>query len=117
MATEPVPPADLALAGLVHDLNNVFETISEAADLVAGDPEWAALMAAVQRSVERGRRLVGVYLDQSRSGPELDVVLDRAITFLNDFLAHLQGVKVKIHKRLAPASACLADRATGSESS
>lgn len=92
--------ADLTLAGLVHDLNNVFETISEAADLVSSDEEWKQLAAAIHRSVERGRRLVGCYADQNRSGPELGDIVDRAGTFLQDFLAHLPGTKVKLHKRL-----------------
>lgn len=92
--------ADLTLAGLVHDLNNVFETISEAADLVSSDEEWRQLAAAIHRSVERGRRLVGCYADQNRSGPELTDIVDRAGTFLQDFLAHLPGTKVKLQKRL-----------------
>ena len=33
--------SDLTLAGLVHDLNNVFQTISEAAELVSEDPKWS----------------------------------------------------------------------------
>jgi signal transduction histidine kinase len=95
-----VPP-DLTLAGLVHDLNNVFETILEAAELVSTDPQWKAVAATVQRSVERGQRIVGGYADQSRAGLDLDVVIDRAAMFLQDFLAHLPGVKIKVVRRLA----------------
>jgi signal transduction histidine kinase len=93
------PTTDLTLAGLVHDLNNVFETISEAADLASADPQWNSLMAAIQRSVDRGRRIVDSYVDQSRSGPELELVVDRAATFLKDFLVHLPGIKVKVHHK------------------
>ncbi|MBI5085183.1 MAG: HAMP domain-containing histidine kinase [Acidobacteria bacterium] len=92
-------PADLTLPGLVHDLNNVFETISEAADLVSSDPQWANLAAAIHRSVDRGRRIVGCYAGQSRSGTDLDVAIDRAATFLHDFLPLLPGTKVKLHKK------------------
>ncbi|MBI5281880.1 MAG: HAMP domain-containing histidine kinase [Candidatus Solibacter usitatus] len=91
---------DLTLPGLVHDLNNVFETISEAAELVSTDPEWANLAAAIQRSVDRGRRIVGCYAGQSRSGPDLEVAVDRAATFLHDFLPHLPGTKVKLLKKI-----------------
>ena len=35
--------ADLRLEGLVHDLNNVFQTIAESADLLASDPKWGRL--------------------------------------------------------------------------
>lgn len=97
---ETAPPPDLALAGLVHDLNNVFETISEAAELVSSDPQWAKVAAAVQRSVDRGRRIVGAYAGLGRSGADLDDVVDRAATFLNDFLTHMPGVKVKLHRRV-----------------
>ncbi len=94
-------PADLAIAGLVHDLNNVFETILEAAELVSEDASWKPVAATIQRSVERGQRIVGGYAGQSRGGLELDVVIDRAATFLQDFVAHLPGVKVKVVRRLA----------------
>jgi len=98
--SEGTGASDLTLMGLVHDLNNVFETISEAADIVSGDPEWAAVAAAILRSVDRGRRIVGRYADQSRTGPELEVVVDRAVTFLQDFLTHLTGVKVKVQRKV-----------------
>lgn len=104
--TDPNPSTDLTLAGLVHDLNNVFETISEAAELVSDDPQWRSLAQAIHRSVERGRRIVGLYADQSRSGPELDLVVERAATFLQDFLTHLPGTKVKVTRRV-PAGLCL----------
>jgi signal transduction histidine kinase len=95
---------------LVHDLNNVFETITEAAELLRDDPRWQGVGAAIHRSVDRGRRIVGCYAEQSRSGPELEEVLDRATTFLQDFLRHLPGTKVKVHARV-PSGMCLAGTA------
>lgn len=97
---DPNPTPDLTLAGLVHDLNNVFETISEAAELVSGDPQSRALAQAIHRSVDRGRRIVGLYVDQSRSGPEIDLVVERAATFLQDFLTHMPGTKVKVIRKV-----------------
>ena len=48
---------DLTLSGLVHDLNNVFQTLVDAADLLSGDPRYAKLSAAILRSVERGKNI------------------------------------------------------------
>lgn len=92
--------ADLTLPGLVHDLNNVFETISDAAELLATDERWRDLSAAVLRSVDRGRRIVGVYAGQNRAGADLGEVVDRAETFLRDFLRHLSGAKIRVHRHI-----------------
>jgi signal transduction histidine kinase len=97
--------SDLTLAGLVHDLNNVFETVSDTADLLSEDPKWVQVAAALRRSVERGQRIVGCYADHSRSGQDLDDVVDRAALFLSDFLRHLPGGgKIKVAKRLSPGA-------------
>ena len=91
---------DLALAGLIHDLNNVFETISEASELVLTDPQWTPVAEAIQRSVEGGRRILGDYAGMNRSGADLDVVVERASTFLSDFLHHMPGVEVRLLRRI-----------------
>jgi signal transduction histidine kinase len=93
---------DLALAGLVHDLSNVFETISEAAELVLEDAQWTPVAEAIQRSVESGRRILGCYAGINRSGADLDLVVERAATFLSDFLHHLPGVRVKLVRKVPP---------------
>ncbi|MBI4891152.1 MAG: GHKL domain-containing protein [Acidobacteria bacterium] len=92
--------SDLTLPGLVHDLNNVFETISEAAEVIGDDPRWAGIAGAIQRSVDHGRRIVGCYAGQSRVGPELDGIVERAATFLQDFLTHMTGGKVSVTRRI-----------------
>jgi signal transduction histidine kinase len=107
MVPESAPLSELTLAGLVHDLNNVFETISEGADLLAEDPQWAHVAAALQRSVERGQRIVGSFVDQSRTGQDLDDVVDRATLFLKDFLRHVPGGKIKVTKRLGSGARLL----------
>ena len=108
MVPESAPLSDLTLAGLVHDLNNVFETISEGADLLAEDPQWAHVAAALQRSVERGQRIVGSYADQSRTGQDLDDIVDRAALFLKDFLRHVPGGgRIKVAKRLGSGARLL----------
>ena len=50
-----IQATDLTLPCLVHDLNNVFQTLVDAADLLAGDPQWAPVSAAILRSIERGK--------------------------------------------------------------
>jgi len=44
-------------AGLIHDLNNVFQTLMDAADSLSDDPRWASVSAAIFRSIERARKL------------------------------------------------------------
>lgn len=103
--SEPEQLSDLTLAGLVHDLNNVFETVSETADLLSEDPRWAQVAAALRRSVERGQRIVGSYAGSNRSGQDLDDIVDRAALFLSDFLKHLPGGgKIKVARRLSPGT-------------
>jgi signal transduction histidine kinase len=94
--TKGSPRNDLALAGLVHDLSNVFETISEASELVLEDARWSPVAEAIQRSVESGRRILGCYAGINRSGADLDLVVERAAVFLTDFLHHMPGVQVNL---------------------
>lgn len=86
----------LALAGLVHDLNNVLETIGEAAELIADDPKWEGVAAAVTRSVERGRRLVGSLAGQAKPGCELRETAGRAAGFLQDLATLLRLPSVQV---------------------
>ena len=46
--------SELTVEGLAHDLNNVFETLSEAAEVLATDGKWTKLAKTIQRSVQRG---------------------------------------------------------------
>jgi signal transduction histidine kinase len=57
--------SDLTHECLIHDLNNVFETITEAAELLNADRHWRPLAATLQRSVARGKRLVGAIPDHT----------------------------------------------------
>ena len=82
---------DLALEGLVHDLNNVLETIAEAADLLSEDGRWAAVAAAIHRSVDRGQRIIGGFVETTRGTAELDAVVRAAVGFTKDFLAAVRS--------------------------
>jgi signal transduction histidine kinase len=100
MAREP--DSDLTLEGLVHDLNNVFETISSAAGLLAGDPKWARVATALGRSAARGRRLLGTFVDQSMSELDLAVIVERASGIVGDLKATLLSSDVEIRTNLEP---------------
>jgi signal transduction histidine kinase len=86
---------DLALPGLLHDLNNIFQTLVDAADLLSEDPHWAPLSAAILRSVERGRR-VSFSLQAGRSsGVAFETILENAIAFVEDALLAGRGPAIQ----------------------
>ena len=66
--------SDLTRESLIHDLNNVFETITEVADLLSSDRQWKPLAATLTRCVARGKRLTGAIPD---STPNLAAVIAR----------------------------------------
>jgi signal transduction histidine kinase len=74
--------ADLSYESLVHDLNNVFETITEAAELLNADKRWKPLAATLSRSVTRGKRLLGAIPDTT---PNLAAIVDDAIQSVTDY--------------------------------
>lgn len=92
---------DLTLAGLVHDLKNVFETISEAAELLGTDHRWATLAAAIERSVEQGRRITAS-LQESVETFELELILDNAIQCTRDFLITPQRPEIRFVRHVEP---------------
>lgn len=73
---------DLTREDLIHDLNNVFETITEAAELLAADKRWKALAATLARSVTRGKRLLGAIPDSS---PNLASIVSAATQYVTDY--------------------------------
>jgi signal transduction histidine kinase len=100
LQTEMQP--DLTLPCLVHDLNNVFQTLVEAADLLATDPRWAALSAAIVRSVERGKNLTASIQQSEQSSAPLDTVLGHAISFVEDSLIAGRGPKISFSCLIEP---------------
>src|SRR5581483_3048671 len=67
---------------LVHDLNNVFETITEVAELLSADKRWKPLAATLARSVARGKRLLGALPDTT---PNLATIVDHASQSVTDY--------------------------------
>jgi signal transduction histidine kinase len=92
---------DLALAGLIHDLNNVFQTIIEAADLLSGDPKWLTLSNTIVRSIERGKGITGSLHDSTRSA-DFEGILDRAIQFTEDLRNFTQVPPVQFDREIEP---------------
>ena len=65
---------DLVLAGLMHDLNNVFQTVGHAADLLSTDPNWKDTSDALLGCVERGRSIVESIAEESGPVDLADIV-------------------------------------------
>src|SRR6185369_15762862 len=85
---------DLTLSGLVHDLNNVFQTPVDAADLLSGDPRYAKLSAAILRSVERGKNIAAGLQAGSGPGTPFEQILANAIAFVEDSIAAGRGPEI-----------------------
>jgi signal transduction histidine kinase len=95
--------ADLTLEGLVHDLNNVFQTIAESADLLGNDPAWEKLAQTLQRSVDQGQRIVHSILETNRSATELVPVIENAAQFCQDYLECANRPKIGFVHEIDPA--------------
>lgn len=97
-----MPVADLTLEGLVHDLNNVFQTIAESADLLGHDPKWEKLARTLQRSVDRGQRIAHSILETNRSATELIPVIENAAQFCQDYLECANRPKLAFTREIDP---------------
>jgi signal transduction histidine kinase len=100
---EAVAETDLTLPCLVHDLNNVFQTLTEAADLLSGDPRWSALSAAILRSVERGRNVTQSIQSTGDNFASLDQILNDAIAFVQDSLIGARNQVIQFERHIDPA--------------
>jgi signal transduction histidine kinase len=94
--------AELTIEGLIHDLNNVFQTIAEIADVLTSDRRWSKLAGTLQRSVERGQRIAQSLLQDKPSSSDLGVVVEGAIEFVCDYLEAVHGPKVSFERRIDP---------------
>lgn len=89
--------SDLSHETLVHDLNNVFETITEAAELLSGDKRWKSLAATLCRSVTRGKRLLGAIPD---STPNLADIVDDAVQSVTDYCTATRKPRIRFVRQL-----------------
>lgn len=93
---------DLTLPCLVHDLNNVFQTLVEAADLLSADPRWAPLSAVILRCVERGRNVTHSLQSAEHTGAPFETILNHAITFVEDSLVGGRAPRIEFERRIDP---------------
>lgn len=93
---------ELTVAGLAHDLNNVFETLSESAELLTRDPKWARLAATIRRCVTRGSRIVESLTETARDSGDVQGVLDNAILHADDFLQVTRAATVTWNSEIEP---------------
>jgi signal transduction histidine kinase len=89
--------SDLTHETLVHDLNNVFETITEAAELLSADRRWKSLAATLRRSVTRGKRLLGAIPDGK---PNLAAIVDDAIQSVTDYCTASRKPHIRFVRQL-----------------
>jgi signal transduction histidine kinase len=82
---------DLSLPCLVHDLNNVFQTLVEAADLLAVDPRWAPVSAVILRSIERGKAITDSMQQVEQPPAPFETILGNAMAFTEDSLIGGRG--------------------------
>lgn len=92
---------DLTLAGLVHDLRNVFETLGDAAELLREDSRWEALAGAIERAVQQGRRVTASLQDSVRP-LDLGAILENAVQYARDFAATSRHAEAEITLRAEP---------------
>jgi signal transduction histidine kinase len=96
---EDTSESDLNHESLIHDLNNVFETITEAAELLSSDDRWEPLAATLSRSVERGKRLLGAIPDRT---PNLANILEDAIQSVTDYCVATRKPRMRFVRQVAP---------------
>jgi signal transduction histidine kinase len=88
---------DLTHESLIHDLNSVFETITDAADLLSTDRRWKALAATLSRTVVRGRRLLGAIPD---STPSLAAIVEDAIQSVTDYCTAARKPRMRFVRQI-----------------
>jgi signal transduction histidine kinase len=86
---------DLTLPCLIHDLNNVFQTLMEAAELLSGDPRWSSLSAAIFRSIDRGKDISLSMQVVNHPAAPFETVLDKAVSFVQDSVAIHRGPEIR----------------------
>ena len=93
---------DLTIEGLVHDLNNVFQTIIDAADVVGSDPEWSSVSNIILRSVEQGRRIVASLAEKEHESLPFEQLVERSMSFAQDFSNSERGPRLVFIRDIAP---------------
>jgi signal transduction histidine kinase len=93
---------DLALRCLIHDLNNVFQTLVEAADLLSDDPRWNPVSAAILRCIERGKEISASLETAGQPPAALDTVVENAMALVRDSMIAGRGPAVRFACEIEP---------------
>jgi len=93
---------DLTIDCLVHDLNNVFQTIIDAADLIGSDPNWTPIANIILRSVEQGRCVVSSLAGQDNTSKPFAQLAEAAMSFSRDFVASIKGPMLEFDCAIDP---------------
>jgi signal transduction histidine kinase len=93
---------DLTLRCLIHDLNNVFQTLIDAADLLSHDPRWAPVSAAMLRSIDRGRDITLSLQTAGQPAAPFETVFGNARSFVEDSLIVGRGPRIEFTSDLEP---------------
>ena len=96
------PQIDLALPGLIHDLNNVFQTLMEAADVLSSDPRWATVSAAIFRSLERCKGITLSMQSVDQPSAPFETVLYNAQALVEDSMISRRGPAIQFVSRVEP---------------
>ncbi len=92
---------NLTLAGVVHDLNNVFETLFEANDILKLDPKHAKLSATMKRSLKHGARIVKS-LETQGGLTDAERVIEQVEALLMDYLISSRGPAIVLVAEIEP---------------
>jgi signal transduction histidine kinase len=93
--------ANLTLQGVVHDLNNVFETLFEANDILKEDPKYTRLSATMLRTIKHGARIVKS-LESQGGLTDAGRLMDQVQALLNDFIVASRGPAVDVILTIEP---------------
>ena len=88
---------NLAMEGLIHDLNNVFQTIGESAELLRSDVKWRKVASTLQRCAVHGQRLANSILDGQRASIDPLTVVESAMQFARDYLECVHAPELLFH--------------------
>ncbi len=91
----------LTLAGVVHDLNNVFETLFEANDVLKLDPKYAKLSATIKRSLKHGARIVKS-LETQGGLTDAARMIEQVEALLMDYLISSRGPAIAVVTEIEP---------------
>jgi hypothetical protein len=89
---------------MIHDLNNVFQNLVEAADLLSGDPRWESVGASILRNIERGREITMSMYAIREPWALFQTVVDNAVLFVEDGVLNTSFIEGYNLNELAAAS-------------